>query len=98
MAREGQLPCTRRLWAQTRAEEFVRNDVRDPQDRAEVLREVLGFFPETLTLDELIRSLTVASTEFSEHDRIQRAVRDLTAGGLIHRIGDLVSDENRRQL
>lgn len=43
-----------------------------------------------MTLDELIRELTVASTEFSEHDRIQRAVRDLTAGGLIHRVGDLV--------
>lgn len=62
----------------------------DARDQAEVLREVLGIYPETLTLDELIRELTVASSEFTEHDRIRRAVRVLTAGGLLHRIGDLV--------
>ena len=33
----------------------------------------------------------IASTEFSERDRIERAIRDLTAGGLLHvRAGDLV--------
>lgn len=62
----------------------------DARDQADVLREVLGIYPETLTLDELVRELTVASTEFPEHDRIRRAVRALTAGGLLHRIGDLV--------
>jgi hypothetical protein len=71
-------------------EKFVNTAAEDARDRAEVLREVLGLYPETLTLEELIRELTVASTEFSEHDRIQRAVRDLTAGGLLHRNGDLV--------
>ena len=63
---------------------------RDARDQAEVLREVLSIYPEAMTLDELVRELTVASTEFSEQDRIQRAVRDLTAGGLIHRVADLV--------
>src|ERR1700760_3933156 len=53
----------------------------DARDQAEVLREVLGIYPETLTLDELIRELTVASTAFTEVDRIHRAVRVLTAGG-----------------
>jgi hypothetical protein len=70
--------------------QFVTNDAQDARDQAEVLREVLGFYPATLTLDELICELTVASTEFTEHDRIKRAVRDLTAGGLIQRLGDLV--------
>lgn len=70
--------------------EFVTNDALDARDRAEVLREVLYIYPATFTLDELVRELTVASTEFNEHDRIQRAVRDLTAGGLLHRIGELV--------
>lgn len=84
-------PCTTRLWARTTwRREFVTNAAQDARDQAEVLREVLGFYPETLMLDELIRELAVASTEFTEHDRIQRAVRDLTTGGLIHRIGDLV--------
>jgi hypothetical protein len=62
----------------------------DALDQADVLREVLGIYPETLTLDELVRELTVASTTFTEVDRIQRAVRVLTAGGLLHRIGALV--------
>lgn len=62
----------------------------DIKDRARVLREVLDLYPETLTLDELIRELTADSVEFQERDRVQRAVRDLIAGGLIHRVGDLV--------
>lgn len=62
----------------------------DIKDRARVLREVLDLYPETLTLDELVRELTVDSVEFQERDRVQRAVRDLIAGGLIHRVGDLV--------
>jgi len=63
---------------------------QDVKDRAPVLREVLDLYPETLTLDELVRELTVDSVEFQERDRVQRAVRDLIAGGLIHRVGDLV--------
>lgn len=63
---------------------------QDIKDRARVLREVLDLYPETLTLDELVRELTVDSVEFQERDRVQRAVRDLIAGGLIHRVGDLV--------
>jgi hypothetical protein len=62
----------------------------DIKDRARVLREVLDLYPETLTLDELVRELTVDSVEFQERDRVQRAVRDLIAGGLVHRVGDLV--------
>lgn len=62
----------------------------DSKDRARVLREVLDLYPETLTLDELVRELTVDSVAFQERDRVQRAVRDLIAGGLIHRVGDLV--------
>lgn len=62
----------------------------DLQDQRRVLREVLFLYPETLTLDELVRELTIDSAEFAERDRIKRAVRDLIAGGLIHRVGDLV--------
>jgi hypothetical protein len=62
----------------------------DLNDQARVLREVLFIYPEAMTLDELVRELTAASPEFSERDRIERAVRDLIAGGLLHRVGDLV--------
>jgi hypothetical protein len=63
---------------------------QDLSDQGRVLNEVLSLYPETLTLDELVRELTVDSTEFAEKDRITRAVRDLISGGLIHRVGDLV--------
>jgi hypothetical protein len=51
---------------------------------------VLGIYPETLTLDELIRELTVASAEFTERYRIRRAVRVLVADGLVYPVGDFV--------
>jgi hypothetical protein len=72
------------------AEEGATTDSEDVRDRARVLHEVLLLYPETLTLDELVRELTIDSVEFAERDRIHRAVRDLIAGGLIHRVGDLV--------
>lgn len=62
----------------------------DLREQSRVLREVLDLYPESLTLDELIRELTVGSAEFSEHDWVKRAVRDLISGGLVHRVGDLV--------
>lgn len=55
-----------------------------------VLREVVYLYPETLTLEELIRKMTAASTRFPDIDQVQRAVRELTASGLVHRVGDLV--------
>jgi hypothetical protein len=69
--------------APTTAEEDAREERR-------VLREVLTIYPESLTLSELTRALTVGSPEFSDRDAIERAVRDLIAVGLIHRVGDLV--------
>ena len=68
----------------------ITNAELDARDQAQVLREVLGIYPETLTLDELIRELTVGSSEFTERDRIRRAVRSLVAGGLVYVVGDFV--------
>ncbi|MFL5872991.1 MAG: hypothetical protein ACJ75T_05905 [Solirubrobacterales bacterium] len=62
----------------------------DDRDQARVLRQVLLLYPESLTLAELTRELTAASTDFQDQDRIKRAVRDLIAVGLLHRVGDLV--------
>jgi hypothetical protein len=60
----------------------------DDRDQARVLHEVLFIYPESMTLAELTRELTAGTTDFQ--DRIERAVRDLVAGGLLHRVGDLV--------
>lgn len=62
----------------------------DDRDQARVLHEVLFIYPESMTLAELTRELTAGTTDFQERDRIERAVRDLVAGGLLHRVGDLV--------
>jgi hypothetical protein len=63
----------------------------DVRDQSQVLREVLLIHPETTTLEELVRRLTAASMEFADRDRVQRAVRELVAVGLLHlRAGDLV--------
>lgn len=59
------------------AHEGATTAAQDIKDRARVLREVLDLYPETLTLDELVRELTIDSMEFEERDRVQRAVRDL---------------------
>lgn len=71
-------------------DESAATAAEDTHDQRRVLREVLFLYPETLTLDELVRELTIDSAEFSEQDRVKRAVRDLTAGGLLHQVGDLV--------
>lgn len=63
---------------------------QDDRDQAAVLREVLFIYPEVLTLDELARQLAFASDAFGQRDRIERAVRDLAAAGLMHQVGPLV--------
>jgi hypothetical protein len=62
----------------------------DDRDQAAVLQEVLFIYPEVLTHDELTRQMTFASDSFAQRDRIERAIRDLTAAGLFHQVGQLV--------
>lgn len=62
----------------------------DDRDQAAVLRETLSLYPEVLTLEELIREQTFGSSEFDGRDRIERAVRDLVAVGLLQQVGPLV--------
>jgi hypothetical protein len=63
----------------------------DAREERRVLREVLSIYPESFRLDELVRELTAGSPpQFSDEDAIRRAVGELTAVGLLHRVGDLV--------
>jgi len=55
-----------------------------------VLNEILFLYPETLTLDELVRELSNGSTDFGSSDDVHRAVRELTGAGLLRRVDALV--------
>lgn len=61
----------------------------DERSQLGVLRAVLDIHPATLTQDELIRLLSGGRLkEFSEIDRVERAVRELSGDGLLHRPGE----------
>lgn len=62
----------------------------DARKEAGILKEVLFLYPETLTLEELIRELAVASNDYVKQDGVRRAVRALIAGGLLHQNGDVI--------
>jgi hypothetical protein len=61
----------------------------DEREQRAVLRFVLELYPATLTQDELLRELTGGgSKEHSESDAVGRAIRDLAASSLLHRLGE----------
>jgi len=62
----------------------------DAATESAVLQQAIALHPTQVTLDELIRELAGEAAGFAERDRIERAVRDLTATGLLHHRGDFV--------
>jgi hypothetical protein len=60
----------------------------EARHQSAVLNHLLFLYPAQLTLEEVVCELTIASTEFSVVDNIERAARDLIATGLIRRHGD----------
>jgi hypothetical protein len=62
----------------------------DDRDQAEVLLTVLANYPTHLRLSELVLEITAGSPDFSSRDRLERAVRDLVATGLLFRCESLV--------
>lgn len=63
---------------------------QDLHDQGVVLIQVLTIYPTQLRLLELIWEITAGSADFSEGDRIERAVRDLIGVGLLFRCEGLV--------
>lgn len=62
----------------------------DDRDQRAVLIHVLEADPPLLTFADLIRELGAGDEEFTEQDRIKRAVRELIAVGLLRQVGELV--------
>ena len=56
----------------------------DAATEAAVLQQVIALHPTQVTLDELARELAGEDAGFAERDAIERAVRDLSAAGLLH--------------
>jgi hypothetical protein len=56
----------------------------DDAVEAAVLRQVLDIHPTRLTATELLREICGERPDFAERDAVERAVRDLTAAGLLH--------------
>jgi hypothetical protein len=57
---------------------------RDAATESAVLQRLLDLHPVQVTTAELIREVGGVSPGFAERDAIERAVRDLTAAGLLH--------------
>ena len=56
-----------------------------------VLRQLLDLHPTRLTVAELVRELGGDRGGFAERDAVERAVRDLTAAGLLHQGEEFVA-------
>lgn len=64
--------------------------VEDESVESAVLRQLLDLHPTRLTLDELMREVAGGRGGFAERDAVERAVRELTATGLLHRADEFV--------
>jgi hypothetical protein len=66
-------------------------DARPTSDQVKAEQAVLALLldthPALLSLDEIVRELTDRPDEFGPRDRVNNAVRDLVAAGLVHRHG-----------
>lgn len=55
-----------------------------------VLDQILFLYPETVTFEELVREMSDGSADFARRDEMDRAVRELSGAGLLHRVDSLV--------
>jgi hypothetical protein len=62
----------------------------DLRDQAVVLTQVLSNWPTHLRVCDLVREVANDPSDFAERDRVERAVRDLAAAGLLFRCESVV--------
>lgn len=62
----------------------------DDQVEHAVLAHILALHPTQLTLAELVREMAPGEADFSRTDAIERAVRELSGVGLLHRQGETI--------
>jgi hypothetical protein len=68
--------------------ENLTNEGEDARLESALLQRVLDLQPARVTADELIRDLAGEEADFAARDAIERAIRELTGAGLLHRTDD----------
>jgi hypothetical protein len=67
------------------SEEIRSNSAQDAATESAVLQQVLALHPTVVTIAELIRELGDEGGQPANGDTVERAIRDLTGAGLLHR-------------
>ena len=63
---------------------------QEPEDQRVVLRFLLEEHPNQLTIPEAAQALYAHQGDFKSDDAVERAIRDLVGGGLLHCHGRFV--------
>ena len=64
------------------------NEGEDARVEAALLQRILDLHPARMSADELVRDLAGEDADFGARDEIERAIRELTGAGLLHRSDD----------
>ncbi len=64
------------------------NEREDARVESALLQRVLDLNPTRVTAEELIRDLAGEAPDFGARDGIERAIRELSGAGLLHRTAD----------
>jgi len=73
------------------SEEYKTTWAEDESVESAVLQQLLDLHPARLTLEELARECGARRSDFAAQDAVERAVRDLTAAGLLHQGEEFVA-------
>jgi hypothetical protein len=68
----------------------TRSANEDTRVESAVLQYILAFHPVQTSREELLREFDQGSGDTAQRDAVERAVRDLTASGLLQRNGEIV--------
>lgn len=68
--------------------ENLTNESADSRVEAALIQRVLDLHPTRVTSDELVRDMAGEDADFGARDEIERAIRELTGVGLLHRTDD----------
>ena len=66
-------------------EENITTHGEDARIESALLQRVLDLHPTRVTADELVRDLAGEDADFGARDGVERAIRELTGAGLLHR-------------